>query len=49
MRTLSNKSVEVLVVWSFDSEVTSADVVDGLVVNHETAVGMFESGVSGQD
>ena len=48
-RTLSDQSVEVLVAGSLDSKIATADVVDGLVVDHEGAVGVLESGVGGQD
>ena len=44
-RTLSDQSVEVLVVGSLDAKVATAYVVDGLVIDHETAVGVLESGV----
>lgn len=47
--TLSNESVQVLVVWSLNPEVASADVVDGFVVNHETAVRVLEGSVCGKD
>jgi hypothetical protein len=47
--TLSNQAVQVLVVGSLDTKVTAADIVDGLVVHHEGAVGMLESCVSGED
>ena len=36
--TLSDESVQVLVVWSLNSKVSSADVVDSFVVDHEGAV-----------
>ena len=44
---LSHQSVQVRVRWSLDVQVSSADVVDGLVVNHEGTVGMLEGGVGG--
>lgn len=47
--TLSNETIQVLIVGSLDTEVASADVIDSLVVDHETAVGMLKGGVSGQD
>lgn len=47
--TLSDESVEVLVVGSLDTEVASTDVVDCLVVDHEAAVGVLKSGVSSQN
>lgn len=46
---LSDESVEVLEVWTFDVEGTTADVVDGLVVDHEGTVGLLQSGVGSQD
>ena len=46
---LGNQAVQVLVAGALDSEVTAADVVDGLVVNHEAAVGVLQGGVGGQD
>jgi hypothetical protein len=47
--TLSDETVQVLVVGTLDSEVAAADVVDGLVVDHEAAVRVLESGVSSED
>ena len=46
---LANESVQVGVGWSLNVKVTTADVVDGLVVDHEGAVGMLQGGVGGQD
>ena len=46
---LSNEPVEVGVGGSLDIEVPSANVVDSLVVNHESTVGMLKGGVGGQD
>jgi len=46
---LSDQPVQVGVGWSFDVEVSSADVVDGLVINHKSAVRVFQGGVGGQD
>ncbi len=42
---LGDQAVKVLVVRSLQSEVTSADVVDGLVVDHEGTVGVLKGGV----
>lgn len=47
--TLSNEAVQVLVVGSLETEVSAAEVVDGLVVDHEGAVGVLEGGVGGED
>ena len=46
---LTNQSVQVGVGWSFDIQVTSADIIDGFVVNHESTVRVFQGGVSGKD
>lgn len=48
-RTLSDQSVQVLVVGSLDAEVATADIVDGLVVDHEGAVRVLKGGVGGED
>lgn len=47
--TLSNKSVQVLVVRSFNSKIASADLVDCLVVDHETAIRVFQRRMSGEN
>lgn len=46
---LGDQAVEVLVARALDAEVAAADVVDGLVVNHEAAVGVLKGGVGGED
>jgi len=46
---LTNQPVEVGVAGSFDVQVLSADIVDGLVVDHEGTVNVFEGGVGGKD
>jgi len=46
---LGDESVEVGVGWSLDIEVSSADVIDGLVINHNGNIGMLEEGVSGEN
>ena len=45
---LGYEPVEVGVSWTFDVQVALADVVDGLVVHHEGAVGVLEGGVGAQ-
>ena len=47
--TLSDQAVKVDVVGALEPEVSAADVVDGLVVDHERAVGVLEGGVGGED
>jgi hypothetical protein len=46
---LSDKSVQVSVGWSFDIEVSSADIIDGFVIEHNGDIGVFEKRVSGKD
>jgi hypothetical protein len=46
---LSNESVQVLIVGSLDAEIAATDIIDGLIVDHETAIGMLEGRVSGEN
>ena len=46
---LGDESVEVGVGWSLNIEVSSADIVDGLVVEHDGDISVLEEGVSGED
>ena len=46
---LPDQPVQIRVRRPLDVQVASADVVDGLVVHHECAVGVLESGVGGED
>merc|ERR1712107_441192 len=46
---LADQPVEVGVGWPLNVQVATADVVDGLVVDHEGAVGVLQGGVGGQD
>lgn len=45
---LSDESIQMLVVWTWDVEVALANVVDGLVVDKESAVGVLDGAVGGQ-
>lgn len=45
---LSNQAVEVLVARAGDVQIPSADVVDGLVVDQEGAVGVLDGAVGGE-
>jgi len=45
---LSNESVQVGVGWSLNIEVSSADIVDGLVIDHDGDISVLEEGVSGE-
>ena len=46
---LADETVQVGVSWSLDVEVAAADIVDGLVVDHEGTVGVLQGGVGGED
>ena len=46
---LSDESVQVGVSWSLDIEVSSADIVDGLVINHDGNIGVLQERVGGED
>jgi hypothetical protein len=46
---LSDESVQVGVGWSLDIEVSSADVINGFVIDHDSDIGVLEEGVSGEN
>jgi len=46
---LGNESVKVGVGWSLDIEVSSADIINGFVIDHDGDIGVLEEGVSGED
>ena len=46
---LGDQSVKVGVSWALDVKVSSADVINGLVIKHDGDVGMLKKGVGGQD
>jgi len=46
---LGNESVQVGVGWSLDIEVSSADIINGLVIEDDGNIGVLEEGVGGQD
>jgi len=46
---LGDQSVQVGVGGALDIEVTAADIVDGLVVEHDGDIGVLEEGVGGED
>jgi len=46
---LCDDSVQVGVGWSFDVQVSSANIVHSFVIDHESAIGVFQSGMGGQD
>ena len=45
---LSDESVQVGVGWSLDIEVSSADIVNGLVIKDNGNIGVLQKGVSGE-
>lgn len=45
---LGDQSVQVSVGWSLNVEVSSADVVNGFVVEHDGNIGVLKEGVSGE-
>ena len=46
---LRNQSIQMLKRRSWDIEVATTDIVDGLVVDQECAVRVFDGGVRGED
>ena len=46
---LSDQAVEVGVGWALDVQVTAANIVQSLVVDHEGTVGVLQGGVASQD
>jgi len=46
---LSDKSVKIGVGGSFDVEISSADIVDSFVVEHNSDISVFEERVGGED
>jgi hypothetical protein len=46
---LGNESVQVGVGWSLDIEISSADIINGFVIDHDGNIGVLEEGVSGED
>jgi hypothetical protein len=46
---LGNESVQVGVGWSLDIEISSADIINGFVINHNSNIGVLKEGMSGQD
>lgn len=46
---LTDETVQIGVGWSLDVKVSTADVVDGLVIYHEGTVRVLQGGVGGKD
>jgi hypothetical protein len=49
MPTLCDETVQVLVVGTLNAQIAAADIVDGLIVDHETAVGVLKSGMRSEN
>ena len=46
---MGDESVQMTVRWTLHIQAILADLVDGFVVDHKSAVGVLQSGVGGQD
>ena len=46
---LSNNTIEIRVGGSFNIQIPSADVINGLIVDHESAIRMLQSCMGSQD
>ena len=46
---LGNESVQVGVGWSLDIEVSSADIINGFVIDHDSDISVLEERVGGED
>jgi hypothetical protein len=46
---LGNESVQVGVGWSLDIEISSADIINGFVINHNRDISVLKEGMSGED
>ena len=46
---MSDESTQVGVSWSFYTKFFGAEIINGLVVDHEGTVGVLQGGVGGQD
>ena len=46
---LTNQTIQIGISWPLNIQITTANIVNGLVVNHESTIGMIQSGVGGQD
>ena len=46
---LGDKSVQIGVGGSFNIQLSSADIINGLIVQHDSNISVFQKGVSGQN
>jgi len=42
---LSNESVQVGIGWSFNIKISSTDIIDGFIIEHDGNIGMFKKRV----
>lgn len=48
-RTLCDQAVQILEIGTFQAQVSSADIVNSFIVDHERTIGVLESSMSGKD
>ena len=46
---LANKAVKICVGWALNVEVSTTDVIDGLIIYHEGTIRVLQGGVGGED
>ena len=46
---MSDQSVQVGVSGSLNVKISSTDIIDGFVVEHDTNIGVLEEGMGGED
>ena len=46
---MTNETIEICVGWSFNVQITSANIVDGFVINHKGTVRVFQGSVGGEN
>jgi len=46
---LGYQSVQVSIGWSFNIQLSSADIIDSFIVQHNINIGVFQQRVGGQD
>ena len=46
---MGDESVQVGVGWSLNIEVSSADIINGFVIDYDSDIGMLEEGVGGEN
>ena len=46
---MRDQTIKVGVRWTFNIQITAADIVDGFIVDHKSAIRMFQGSMSSQD